>query len=57
MAVFSDGITSGSAGIIDGHNIVQTPEGFKKTEDPELSSGTILFNKKNVRDEMKIEKL
>jgi hypothetical protein len=26
----TDGITSGSAGIIDGHNIVQTPEGFKK---------------------------
>jgi hypothetical protein len=53
----TDGITSGSVGIIDGHNIVQTPEGFEKTEGPELSSGAILSNKKNVRDEIKIEKL
>ena len=37
--------------------IVQTPEGFKKTEGPELSSGAILPNKKNVRDEIKIRKL
>jgi hypothetical protein len=44
-------------GIIDGHYIVQTPKGFKKTEGPGLSSGAIKSNKKNVRDEIKIEKL
>jgi len=52
LSVLTDGITSESAGIIDGHNIVQTLEGFKKTEGPELSSGAILFNRKDVRDEI-----
>ncbi len=37
-------------GIIDGHYIVQTPKGLKKVK----ISGT---DKKNIRDEIKIEKL
>ncbi len=37
-------------GIIDGHYIVQIPEGLKKVK-------VIDANKKNVRDEIKIEKL
>ena len=37
-------------GIIDGHYIVQTPKGLKKVK-------VIKSNKKNVRDEIKIEKL
>jgi len=28
----TDGITSGPVAIVDGHKIVQTPEGFKKTK-------------------------
>jgi hypothetical protein len=37
-------------GIIDGHYIVQTPKGLKKVK-------AINLNSKNVRDEIKIEKL
>ena len=37
-------------GIIDGHYIIQTPKGLKKVK----ISGT---NKKNINDEIKIEKL
>ena len=37
-------------GIIDGHYIVQTPEGLKKVK-------VNKSNKKNVHDEIKIEKL
>ncbi|MGR3174956.1 MAG: hypothetical protein ACUZ8N_10185 [Candidatus Scalindua sp.] len=37
-------------GIIDGHYIVQTPKGLKKVK-------VIKSNKKNVRDEIKIENL
>ncbi len=57
MSVLTDGITSGPVAIVDGHKIVQTPEGFKKTEGPELTSGAILSDSKDVRDEIKIEKL
>ncbi len=35
-------------GIIDGHYIVQTPKGLKKVK-------VIQSNKKNVRDEIKLE--
>jgi hypothetical protein len=37
-------------GIIDGHYIVQTPKGLKKVK-------VVESNKKNVRNETKIEKL
>ena len=37
-------------GLIDGHYIVQTPKGLKKVK-------VTKSNKKNVRDEIKIEKL
>ena len=37
-------------GIIDDHYIIQTPEGLKKAK-------VIKSNKKNVRDEIRIEKL
>ncbi len=37
-------------GIIEGHYIVKTPEGLKEVK-------VIKLNKKNVRDEIKIEKL
>ena len=37
-------------GIIDGHYIVQTPIGLKKVK-------VVKADKKNVRDEIKIEKL
>ncbi len=37
-------------GIIDGHYIVKTPKGFKKVK-------IIESNRKNVRDEIRIEKL
>jgi hypothetical protein len=37
-------------GIIDGHYIVQTPKGLKKVK-------VFNSNKKNIRDEIKIEKL
>ena len=37
-------------GIIDGHYIVQTPKGLKKPK-------VIKSNRKNIRDEIKIEKL
>ncbi len=37
-------------GIIDGHYIVQTPKGLKEVK-------VIKSNKKNVRDELKIENL
>ncbi len=40
----------GIIGIIDGHYIVQTPKGLKKVK-------VIKSNKKDVRDEIKIEKL
>ncbi len=37
-------------GIIDGHYIVETPKGLKKEKETKS-------NKKNIRDEIKIEKL